>query len=655
MKFNWSKANHLRGQTKKPSSLTARRHCFERLETRTVLSATGLAGLAATPLFTGPYVPSQIAKAYGLTNFKFTNGATGDGSGQTIAIIDAYGDPNAQSDLGTFDAANGLPPPPNFEQVGQSGGSTAGLSVDSGWAMETSLDVQWAHATAPGANLLLVEANSSGLSDLLTAVDFARNDTLTTSTGVSPVTVVSMSWGASEFRGETSYDGHFKTPAGHAGVSFVAATGDSGGAAGWPAVSPNVLAVGGTSLSTQDSSGTYQSESAWIGSSGGISRYEAEPSYQNSVERTGRRATPDVSLNADPNTGYVIYDSVPYYGSAGWWQIGGTSASTPIWAAMVAVANQGRMANGLDSLQNVQADVYSIAPSHFRDITSGYNGYNFATAGYDLVTGIGTPRANLVINDLAAMTASTAAQPARSSGPMLVAPHLARPKIDTGSDGGGDPGDGSDLGGGGDPVSRPGSSSLADTLGAALKSTGTNAPVVPSTASPATLPVFFVQTASPESSATTVANHGMNPWEADASVRARYEGAAAMSGRWGAVQPGPGSEGPAGPLLRGATGTALFGSFAPAGSNVQEEIPSAQAVDQFFLQGPGAVGVLPAVSLASGARTIASESASGDVASSDDLQAWEATAAVFAWFAAHDRRQPLTFSNRQVALHPQGS
>ena len=159
----------------------------------------------------------------------------GTGAGQTIAIVDAYNDPNIKSDLQVFDNQFGIAAPPSFNVVNQTGGANL-PAADAGWSMEIALDVEWAHAIAPGANILLVEANSSSINDLVGAVNYARQ--------APGVTTVSMSWGGSEFAGESTYDSYFTTPAGHAGVSFVAASGDSGGSGEWPAVSPNVLGGG---------------------------------------------------------------------------------------------------------------------------------------------------------------------------------------------------------------------------------------------------------------------------------------------------------------------------------------------------------------------------------------------------------------------------
>ena len=226
-----------------------------------------------------------------------------------------------------------------------------------------------------------------------------------------------MSWGASEFAGETRYDTLFATPAGHINVTYVAASGDSGAMSGvtYPSASPNVLAVGGTTL-TLSSGGSYVSESGWSGSTGGFSSYEAEPSYQVATLESvglsdGRRTTPDVSLDADPSTGYSVYDSVPYDGQSGWFDVGGTSGATPAWAGLVAITDQGlaTVGQGTLSTNELLTELYSLPSSDFNDITSGSNGYS-ATAGYDLVTGLGSPRANLLVAGLVADDGSSTAR-----------------------------------------------------------------------------------------------------------------------------------------------------------------------------------------------------------------------------------------------------
>ena len=372
-------------------SLRRRRLTVESLEIRTLLSASPLDGVVALPMLhaaaqggtPGGMSPAQIAQAYGFNQIQFSGGVKGDGSGQTIAIVDAYDDPNIASDLAKFDSQFGLAAPPSFTKVYQSGYRP---QADTGWSQEISLDVEWAHAMAPKAKIVLVEANSSSLGDLLSAVDTARN--------MSSVSVISMSWGSSEFYGETSYDSYFTTPAGHQGITFVASSGDQGSPGLWPSLSTNVLAVGGTTLHL--SGGGYGSETAWSGSGGGLSQYESEPSYQNGVQSTGSRSTPDVSFDANPSSGFAVYDS---YGSSGWMVIGGTSAGAPQWAALVAIADQGLAQAGKGSLDGAQSRIYQLSSADFHDITSGSNGYS-AGAGYDLVTGRGSPVANLVVGDL---------------------------------------------------------------------------------------------------------------------------------------------------------------------------------------------------------------------------------------------------------------
>jgi subtilase family serine protease len=323
-----------------------------------------------------------------------------DGGGQTIAIVDAYDNPNIGSDLATFDRAFGLPDPPRFAKVNQYGG-TSFPKADAGWSGEIALDVEWAHAIAPGANILLVEANSNSDADLYTAVDFARHQ--------PGVVTISMSFGGGEGSNELKIDNILTTPAGHiggsgllGGITFVASTGDNGAPGGHPAYSPNVVAVGGTSLYLDDQ-GNYLGESGWSGSGGGISRFEPEPAYQYSVHNIGARTIPDVSYNADPDTGVWIYNTA----GGGWSVIGGTSAGAPQWAALMALVDQGRAylfgAGSLDGATQTLPALYSPQMSgDFFDVTDGYNGF-YAQPGYDLVTGLGSPYAPWVVSDLAAV------------------------------------------------------------------------------------------------------------------------------------------------------------------------------------------------------------------------------------------------------------
>jgi subtilase family serine protease len=398
--------------------------------------------------------------------------------------------------LPLFNSAGG----PSLKVVASGGGSASSLSQDStgGWPLETSLDVEWAHAMAPGANILLVEAPDGSNASIFNAVQYAASQ--------PGVAVVSMSWGTNEFSGETSYDSIFQpksstNPNGsNPGVTFVAASGDSGAGAIYPAASPYVLSVGGTTLggSTSSTSGygfgssgfgstsffswgsyfarsasarpggglysgsgslsitpatdpgggsnPYPGESAWSGSGGGPSSYEGYPSYQynqpwiaqnygypynvqvtnNTTGTTSdysARMTPDVAYNANPSTGYAIYDSIASasYGTvAGWNEVGGTSAAAPQWSAIIALADQQRsLSDGgsgasagkpldtnqvLTTLYNTlgSSPANSTYTSVFHDITTGSNGYAAGT-GYDLATGLGTP----IVNNLVPLLAGT--------------------------------------------------------------------------------------------------------------------------------------------------------------------------------------------------------------------------------------------------------
>jgi Domain of unknown function (DUF4082) len=351
----------------------------------------------------GGFTPAQMQTAYGFGSISF-NGTAGTGSGETIAIVDAYDNPNIQSDLNTFDSYFGLPAT-TVTRVNQTGGTSyPPTDPTGGWELEEALDVEWAHAMAPGASIMLVEASSANGTDLLAAVNYAA----------AHANVVSMSWGGNEFSGENGYDSaYFDQP----GVAFVASSGDSGAPASWPAASPNVLSVGGTAL-TVDASNAWSREVGWSGSGGGPSAYESQPSYQTGVvsQTSSARATPDVAYDASVSTGVDVYDSVPYNGQTrGWVVVGGTSAGAPQWSALLAIADQGRALSGQSALdstnpQEVMNILYSN-PSDFHDITSGTSTGNpnySAGPGYDYVTGMGTPIANLVVGSLVGTPPTTA-------------------------------------------------------------------------------------------------------------------------------------------------------------------------------------------------------------------------------------------------------
>ncbi len=389
---------------------------IEALETRHLLSATLLGDAVpylatitpsgVAPLATsGPtgYSPAQIRQMYGFDSIAFGNGAiVANGAGTTVAIVDAYDNPNIANDLHQFSVQFGLPDAV-FTKVNQSGGSTL-PAANAGWASEIALDVEWVHAIAPQASILLVEAASSSLNNLMAAVNYARH--------AVGVVAVSMSWGGSEFSGETSYDSYFTTPSGHGGVTFVAASGDTGAPVSFPSISKNVLSVGGTTLSLVNG---VVSEIAWSGSGGGISSVESQPSYQNAVvtQSTRFRTNPDVAYDANPSTGFSVYDSYNNPSSWPWSQYGGTSAAAPQWAALVAIADQGRALAGMGALDGATQTLpmlYAMPQRDFRDVQSGTSAgvprYS-AAAGYDLVTGRGSPLANLVVGDLIASTSTT--------------------------------------------------------------------------------------------------------------------------------------------------------------------------------------------------------------------------------------------------------
>ncbi len=362
---------------------------------------------AALPVTPPGYSPAQMTAYLGLT---------GDGKGQTIAIVDAYNDPNIASDAETYSQQYGLP------GVCGAGGAkgdcftldisqqSATAAPDGNWGLETSLDVEWAHAIAPDATIKLFEAKDSTFASLFREVTAAE---------ATRPAAVSMSWGYSggEFSDETYYD-HFcavRT------TVCVVASGDYGHPGSYPAYNPAVLAVGGTTLNlTAD--GSLASEQAWSGSGGGQSWVEREPAYQRRVQASGMRQMPDVAFDADPNTGVAIYDTLPYIGQSGWWLVGGTSLGAPSWSAILADADQLRASHGEPPLtaagDAAQKAVYSLPASVLAPVTTGPdNGFCpvgcTPGAGYDEITGLGSPRPGI---DTALAAAAGYRHGARGSG-----------------------------------------------------------------------------------------------------------------------------------------------------------------------------------------------------------------------------------------------
>ncbi|MCA3776923.1 MAG: S53 family peptidase [Burkholderia sp.] len=352
--------------------------------------------------------PQQIRRFYGFDQLP-ARGYGGDD--QVIAIVDAYDNPNVEADLRLFSKTFGLSPcasPHCFTKVYATADKRP-PPPDASWAFESSLDVQWAHAIAPNARIVLVEAASSSLDDLMSAIALATSP----APGGIGAKVVSISWGTAEFLAETQFDGQFASAN---GVSFVAASGDGGNGVDYPAASPYVLGVGGTTIAT-DASGAYAGETAWAGSGGGQSTVETAPAYQSNFgipsDSLGLRGVPDVAYDADPASGFAVYDSYGYAGQSGWFVVGGTSAGVPQWSALIAIANSLRIAHSkttLNAVGAIQAVLYGLASSNyaanFLDIVSGSNGacgtLCTATVGYDYVTGLGRPMAANLVHALIA-------------------------------------------------------------------------------------------------------------------------------------------------------------------------------------------------------------------------------------------------------------
>jgi hypothetical protein len=325
-----------------------------------------------TPLATpSGYGPASLQAAYNLAAASLNNGA-----GRTVAVVDAYDQPNAESDLAAYRTQYGLPPCTTangcFRKVNQSGG-TSYPRANSGWGLEISLDLQMVSAICPNCKILLVEASSASFADLGTAVNRAVT---------MGAVAVSNSYAGGDSSGDSTLDSAYYN---HPGVAITASSGDNGYGVLYPASSRYVVAVGGTTLSTASNARGW-TESAWSGAGSGCSAYETKPSWQTDSGCTGRTVA-DVSAVADPNTGVAVYDS---YGYGGWLVVGGTSASSPIIASTFALA--GTPASGSYPASSLYANRGSLY-----DVTSGSNGscggsyLCTGVTGYDGPTGLGTP------------------------------------------------------------------------------------------------------------------------------------------------------------------------------------------------------------------------------------------------------------------------
>ncbi len=337
----------------------------------------------------GGLTATQLRRAYGL------NKLPNQGSGITVAVIDAFGNPKAQADLNKYSATFGLPSAPVRIVYPQGKPAT----FNQGWALESNLDIQMVHAMAPKAKIVLEAAASATFANIMGAVKDAYTH--------RHASIISMSFGGSEFPQETSAgaDG-ILAAASKAGVTFTVSSGDHGAGAQYPASSPFVTAVGGTSLHLSKN-GAYLNETAWSGSGGGMSAFEKRPAYQKGFNRGTGRAVPDVAMAANPNIGIVVYDSFGYNGQSGFFSVGGTSASAPMFAGVLAASKQLSQ-----SIANANSELYRLARTRYRadfhDIIVGSNGKCGpecqARPGYDFVTGLGSPIANTLVPDIAAIS-----------------------------------------------------------------------------------------------------------------------------------------------------------------------------------------------------------------------------------------------------------
>jgi subtilase family serine protease len=343
-------------------------HVVTRADGVTPLATTGPTGLS----------PAKLRTAYGLSAL-----AGSAGGNQTVAIIDAYDNPNAEADMNAYRSTYGIPACTAngcFRKVNQNGGTTSPAG-NVGWGQEIDLDIEMVSAMCSNCHILLVEASSNSFSDLSTAVNRAA---------VMGANEISNSYGGNEFFSETLYEG----PYNHPGIAITVSSGDAGYGVEFPAASRYVTAVGGTTLNVNPD-GTRASETVWSGAGSGCSAYVPKPAFQHDPG-CARRTVADVAAVADPNTGVSVYDSYGSTGGANWYVFGGTSVAAPIIASVYALAGNASALSGAGSL-------YSAPAGSLYDVTSGSNGHCgnkrntltaylcSARAGYDGPTGNGTP------------------------------------------------------------------------------------------------------------------------------------------------------------------------------------------------------------------------------------------------------------------------
>lgn len=365
-----------------------------------------LSNPSASPAELPPYAgyayetPASLACVYGVVAHSKgcnpnTTTVNASGGSQTIAIVDAYDDPNAAADLAFFSAQFGLPYSDSKFHVVYASGSAPAEDPSGGWEFEEALDIEYAHAMAPNATIYLVEAASNYNSDLFAAVQVASNLIVCGKTTACPKGShgkgeVSMSFSGGEYSQESYYDSVFTTP----GVVYFAASGDAAGT-GYPCVSPNVVCVGGTSDSRSLETGDLIAQIGWSDAGSGVSYYEPIPPYQAAHKSVasqlqGYRGVPDISANSNPTTGAWVWTTFPYDGTeTGWFTVGGTSLATPLMAGMV-----NSVGNFASSSVEQLTDIYA-AQNFVTDVTYGACNYysgSFAGPGWDLCTGMGTPK-----------------------------------------------------------------------------------------------------------------------------------------------------------------------------------------------------------------------------------------------------------------------
>jgi subtilase family serine protease len=354
----------------------------------------------ATTSFAGGYTPTDIQSAYALPATPAA-GTDFNWNGRTVAIVDAYDNPNAASDMLVYRQTFNLPlcattsatPTVDdltscfFTKVNQTGQKSPMPAGNVGWGQEINLDVQAVSASCPSCKIVLVEANSNSYTDLGAGVNTAA---------ALGADAISNSYGGAEFRAETSAT--YNAPYNHPGVAITVSTGDAGYGVQFPAASQYVTAIGGTTL-TRDTSVRGWTESAWSGAGSGCSAYVAKPAFQPGVGSCATRTVADVSAVADPNTGLAVYDSYGSTAGQNWYVVGGTSLASPVVASVYALAgNTGGTASAIKYAEYPYAHTAGL-----NDVRTGSNGnctvgrktanlaLCTAMTGYDGPTGLGSP------------------------------------------------------------------------------------------------------------------------------------------------------------------------------------------------------------------------------------------------------------------------